>query len=153
MDTATLIAGHRAITDASQAMLAALAATPVDVNAVARHRMSLSLRVRQQLRDEDRLILPVLRAGGMASLPLAVRDLIDRRALLMRRYSEHVARWTLQALSADIPCFHRETTALVADVIRLMAEQERVLYPYIDSMRDKALPPPDRPVQSLPIAS
>lgn len=152
MDSAILIAGHRAIVDAAQAMLATLAAAPVDVTMLARHRMTLSLRVRDQLRHEDRMIMPLLNAQG-AALPLAVRDVLDRRALMMRRYSGHVGQWNLQAVSADLPGFHAETTALVADVVALLAAKEQTLFPYVQSLADRAPAVAGRPVLPLSIAS
>ncbi|MBB4619352.1 hypothetical protein [Sphingomonas abaci] len=152
MDSAILIAGHRAIIDAARAMLATLAAAPVDMAMLARHRMTLSLRVRDQLRHEDRMIMPRLNAER-AALPPAVRDLLDRRTLMMRRYSEHVGQWNLQAVSADLPTFHAETAALVADVVALLAAKERTLFPHVQSLADRSPTMAGQPVPPLPIAS
>lgn len=153
MDCATLIAGHRAIAEACRAMLATLADVPVDINALARDRMALSMKIRDHIRDEDRMILPVLTAHGKAPLPTSVRDVIDRRARLMQCYSKHVGRWNLSAVSADTARFHVEVAAHFDEAFALMAAQERTLYPYIQSLADRPRSMSARPAPTMRIAS
>lgn len=98
------------------------------------------------------MIMPRLNAER-AALPPAVRDLLDRRTLMMRRYSEHVGQWNLQAVSADLPAFHAETAALVADVVALLAAKERTLFPHVQSLADRSPTMAGQPVPPLPIAS
>ena len=157
MDCAILVAGHRAIAEAAEAMAATLATPPVDVNALARHRMTLSIKIREQMQNEDRMILPILQADGLASLPPLIRDIIDRRTQLARRYSEHVGRWNLSTVAADIDGFHAEVTTYFDEAIALIAAQQRTLFPYVEALANRTrstaarpLPPPPPPIASRP---
>ena len=127
--TADLFDDHRVIVATSEELLALVRRTPPPGLAeLTEVRSRLGTRAAQHLRDEDAMIVrPLLASGRVDELPGAM-DAIAAIREARAHYSNHVGKWTLAAIQADLPGYAEALVGMIDYLKRVVAAEERDLY-------------------------
>jgi hypothetical protein len=93
---------HSAMLEAAEDFLATVRRTPrIPLDQLSRKRVRLSTLIRRHRTTEEEFIFgPMARQGGFARMPhleAIVQDLMSEKV----NYSEHIRKWTLQAIQED----------------------------------------------------
>lgn len=120
---------HSAILEAAESFLAAIKRTPrPSIDEVTRLRVRLSARVRQhRLTEEEFIFGPLMREGGLGKLPHLgpkVQELMREKV----RYSEHVRKWTPQAIERDWHGYVEACEARILSLRHVITEEETCIY-------------------------
>ena len=126
---------HQAIVLAGEEFLAALKQVPrMPIDQVSRLRVKLSSLVRRHRATEEEFIFgPLTREGGLASMPHLepfVQELMREKA----RYSDHVRKWTPQAIQADWDGYIAAVEQLLAGVKRVIENEQASMYQVVRSL-------------------
>ncbi len=132
---------HVVIIEAAEAFLAALKRTPrIPIDQLSRLRVRLSALLRQhRTTEEEHIFGPLIRDGGMARLPELepiVQELMREKA----KYSEHIRKWTPQAIAQDWDGYVRACEERVTSVKRVIREEETRIYQPVLGLRTAQLP-------------
>jgi hypothetical protein len=127
--TADLFEDHRVIVAISEELFALVRRTPAPTLAeLTEVRSRLGIRAAQHLRDEDAIIVrPLLASGRADELPGAMEAIAAIREA-RARYSNHVGKWTLAAIHADLPGYAEDLVGMIDYLKRVVAMEERDLY-------------------------
>ena len=126
--SAILFDEHRLILSSADAYLAALRAPQRDSARIQQSRATLgSLMMRHRTSEEEHVLGPFLAAGGFEQLPdvLAAVQQIRQEWL---GYSQHVRKWTPQAIEADWTAYVDAVENRVSILRKLTPFEEREVY-------------------------
>jgi len=126
--SATLFDEHREIQASAEAILAALRETPRSPAKIHQLRAQLARQINRHRLSEEALILePFKAADGFAHHPEILGHLQAIRTSWMS-YSEHVRRWTPQAIAADWDGYTAEVERRIQRLRDFTAMEEREVY-------------------------
>ena len=126
---ADLFAEHRAITEATDAIVAVVTRGPrVSIEELTRRRARLSMLIMAHLMAENEQIhAPLTRLGGLHMIPGA-KEVFAASHDLRGRYSAHIRKWTLPAIGLDWDGYGRDMVQLSASLRGHLAREEAQLY-------------------------
>lgn len=127
--TVDLFDDHRVIVAISEELLALVRRTPPPTLAeLTEVRSRLGARASQHLRDEDAMIVrPLLASGRVGELHGAMEAIAAIREG-RAHYSNHVGRWTLAAIQADLAGYAEALVGMIDYLKRMLVAEERDLY-------------------------
>ena len=120
---------HIAIVEAADEFLAAVKRTPrIPINQLSRLRMRLSTLLRKhRMTEEEHIYGPLMRGGGFAGLP-ELEPLMQDLQRAKAKYSEHVRKWTPQAIEQDWDGYVAACEERIDAMKRLVREEEARIY-------------------------
>jgi hypothetical protein len=120
---------HSAMLEAAEEFLAAVRRKPrISLDRLSRMRVRLSSLIRQHRTTEEAFIYgPLMRDGGFGRLPHLepiVQDLMREKV----RYSEHIRKWTPQAIESDWEGYVRACEERLQAFKRVLLHEEATVY-------------------------
>lgn len=125
---------HSAMLDAAEDFLAAVKRTPrIPMEQLSRKRVRLSSLIRRHRTTEEKFIYgPLMREGGFGRMP-HLEAVVQELMLEKVSYSEHIRKWTPQAIDADWPAYVQACELRLETFRRTLIDEEtRVYQPVLD---------------------
>ena len=132
---------HAAMLEAAEKFLAAIKRTPrPSIDEVNRLRMRLSSLIRQHSVTEDEHIYgPLMRQGGFDKLP-ELEPIVQKLRRQKAEYSEHIRKWTPQAIERDWEGYVAACEIRVAAFKRILRDEEASVYQAVLGLGPREMP-------------
>lgn len=132
---------HSAMLAAAEDFLAAVKHTPrIPLDQLSRKRVRLSTLIRRHRTTEEEFIFaPLARQGGFARMPhleAIVQELMYEKV----KYSEHIRKWTLQAIEADWSGYVAACEERLQAFRRVIFDEEATIYQAVLGLNASQMP-------------
>jgi hypothetical protein len=132
---------HSAMLEAAEDFLAAVRRTPrIPLDQLSRKRVRLSTLIRRHRTTEETFIFgPMARQGGFAQMPhleVIMQDLMSEKA----NYSEHIRKWTLQAIEGDWNGYVAACEDRLQQFKRVIFDEESAIYQAVLGLSTSQMP-------------
>jgi len=131
---------HQAIVETAEGFIDMLKREPrPPMGDVSRARVKLSALIRRHRATEEELIFgPLMREGGLGKLPHLtpfVQELMREKV----RYSDHVRKWTPQAIEKDWSGYIVAVESLLEGLKSIMKDEQSSVYQMVRGLSPAAL--------------
>ena len=132
---------HSAMLEAAEDFLAAVRRTPrIPLDQLSRKRVRLSTLIRRHRTTEEEFIFaPLMRQGGFAHMPqleTVVQELMREKV----KYSEHIRKWTLQAIEQDWDGYVAACEERILSFKRTIFDEEARIYQPVLNLKASQMP-------------
>jgi hypothetical protein len=132
---------HAVLLEVAEDFLVTVRRTPrIPLDQLSRKRVRLSALLRQHRATEEEFIFgPMARDGGFARMPdlqAVVQELMSEKA----KYSEHIRKWTLQAIDQDWRGYVAACEERLQGFKRVILDEEEIIYQAVLGLNTSQVP-------------
>lgn len=130
MSITAICQDHRALEARAGQLLRVVASHVPDTAAVTAVRWGMAQALLAHCAHEERAVYAPLLASADAEALAVVRRFREQHGVLARRFAEYVAGWPIPRLAREWEAFRVETSVLMQDLLRRIADEEAELHPH-----------------------